>query len=296
MGTIVEITIAHDDEERARDAMEAVFAELERIDALLSTYRPDSEVSRMNGSAFVEPVPVSVELFRLLSRSLEIGRLSNGAFDVTIGRLVDLWQLDEGGSIPDRESIDVLLPAVGYEKISINEDDRSVRFLSDGVQVDLGAIGKGYAVDRAVDLLVDRGIKSAIVDAGGDLRLVGSRPGKDYWRIGVRHPREASRLLVGLDLADTAVVTSGDYERFFMIDDKRYHHLLDRRTGYPAKGCQSVTVIAPLTADADAYATAAFVLGPEKGIELLRETGGVEGIIVDAEGNILWTDRAALKR
>jgi thiamine biosynthesis lipoprotein len=207
---------------------------------------------------------------------------------------MDRWRFDEGGRVPSGEEITAALAAVGSGKMQLDPAQGSVRFLLPGMKIDLGAIGKGYAVDRAVQVLRDEGIKSAIVDAGGDLRLLGSRPGKDFWRIGVRHPREASRLLLNLELVDTAIVTSGDYERFFMDGDDRHHHLIDPRTGYPAALCQSVTVVAAETADADAYATAAFVLGPVEGLGFLRDLPGVEGVIVDAAGQLLWTDREKL--
>lgn len=158
--------------------------------------------------------------------------------------------------------------------------------------VDLGAIAKGWAVDRAIEKLEAAGIRSAIIDAGGDLRIIGSRPGKGTWRIGVQHPREAGGLLATFDLRDTAIVTSGDYERFFVVAGERYHHILDPATGRPARGCQSVTVLAPTAAEADACATAAFVLGPDKGIPFLRNRPGVRGFIVDAGGVIHWTDMA----
>jgi thiamine biosynthesis lipoprotein len=183
---------------------------------------------------------------------------------------------------------------VGGTRLELDEKAGTVRFLAEGMKIDLGAIGKGYAVDRAAAILESAGIENAIIDAGGDIRLLGSRPGKDFWRIAVRHPREPSRFLLGLDLAGTAVVTSGDYERFFMVGDIRYHHILDPRTGYPARQCSSVTVVAPYTAGADAYATAAFVLGPEEGLRYLRSLPGVEGIIVDAKGELLWTDEEKL--
>ena len=158
--------------------------------------------------------------------------------------------------------------------------------------LDLGAIAKGWAVDRAMEKLMARGIRNAIIDAGGDLRIIGARPGKDFWRIGVQHPRDPGALLLTFDLKDTAIVTSGDYERFFMAEGVRYHHILDPSTGQPARGCQSVTVLAPTAAEADACATAAFVLGPSKGLAFLRARPGVRGVIVGADGELHWTDEA----
>ena len=157
-----------------------------------------------------------------------------------------------------------------------------------------GAITRGWAVDRAMGKLMDRGISSAIIDAGGDLRVIGSRPGKEFWRIGVQHPRDQGKLLLTFDLKDIAIVTSGDYERFFIADGVRYHHILDPSSGQPARGCQSVTVLAPTATEADACATAAFVLGPAKGIAFLRARPGVRGVIVGDGGQEHWTDDAAL--
>ena len=296
MGTVVEITVAHPDREIAQAAMEGAFSEFERIDHLLSGYEESSEVTRINREAPLAAVEVGEELLLLLEKSLEISRLSDGAFDVTIGPVMRLWNFDEGGVVPSGEDIAAVLADVGFDKVKVNAERRTVRLLSAGAAIDMGGIGKGYAVDQAAARLREMGVDNAIIDAGGDLKLLGRKPGKDFWRIGVRHPRDAARLLVSLDLAETAVVTSGDYERFFVDGEKRYHHLLDPRTGYPASACQSVTVIAPDAVDADAYATAVFVLGPKKGLALLRSLPGVEGIVVDSDGKVLWSDEAALNR
>ena len=156
--------------------------------------------------------------------------------------------------------------------------------------LDLGAIAKGWAIDRATEKIMSHGIRNAIIDAGGDLRIIGGRPGKGFWRIGVQHPREPGSLLATFDLRDTAIVTSGDYERFFIADGVRYHHILDPATGQPARDCQSVTVLAATAAEADACATAAFVLGPEKGLAFLRSRPGVRGFIVGADGTLHWSD------
>jgi len=158
--------------------------------------------------------------------------------------------------------------------------------------VDLGPIAKGWAVDRSMEKLTALGIRNAIIDAGGDLRVIGARPGKNFWHIGVQHPRDSGALSFTFELRDTAIATSGDYERFFVADGVRYHHILDPATGQPARGCQSVTVLAATTAEADACATAAFVLGPSKGLSFLRARPGVRGVIVGADSRVYWTDEA----
>ena len=194
--------------------------------------------------------------------------------------------------MPTPGAIAKKLPLVGYKNIQFDDSSHSVGFAVDGMGLDLGAIAKGWAVDRAMEKIMARGIHNAIIDAGGDLRIIGARPGKDFWRIGVQHPRDQGALLMTFELKDTAIVTSGDYERFFIADGVRYHHVLDPATGQPARGCQSVTVLAPTAAEADACATAAFVLGPAQGLAFLRARPGVRGVIVGADGELRWTDDA----
>lgn len=295
MGTVVEVTVAHQSEETARTAMGAAFDEIERIDLLLSGHRSQSLVSKINNEGALRPVPVGPELYPLFVAARGYGRESDGAFDVTVGVVSRIWKFEPGGVVPDPAEAARALAKVGYDGLLLDDSAQSVGFARDGMAIDLGAIAKGWAVDRAIDRLKSLGIESAIIDAGGDLRLIGTRPGKRSWRIGIQHPREQGSLIASLDLADTAVVTSGDYERFFVADGVRYHHILDPATGRPASGCRSVTVIAPTAMEADACATAAFVLGPQRGIAFLRARPGVRGMIVDAAGALHWTD-AALER
>jgi thiamine biosynthesis lipoprotein len=292
MGTVVEITVAHRSEELARSAISDAMAEFKRIDDLMSSYKPGSVVSRVNQTGSVAKVAVGKEVFGMIRDAAAISIASGGAFDVTIWPVSKIWSFEQGGLIPTPASIAENLHKVGYKNIIIDEFSSSVGFSVAGMGIDLGAIAKGWAIDRAMDKLVARGIQNAIIDAGGDLRITGARPGKDFWRIGVQHPRETGALLLTFDLKDTAIVTSGDYERFFIADGARYHHILDPSTGQPARGCQSVTVLATTAAEADACATAAFVLGPSKGLAFLRARPGVRGVIVGAAGELHWTDQA----
>lgn len=290
MGTVVEITAAHRSEETARAAIREAMAELQRVDDLLSTYKEGSVARRINAGAAAAKIAVDEDTFRLLRDAVALSAASGGAFDVTIWPVSRLWDFDHGGKVPLPGEIENALPSVGYQKLVLDDGGMSVGFSAPGVGVDLGAIAKGWAVDRAIEKIVARGVGNAIVDAGGDLRIIGRRPGKDFWRIGIQHPREPGTLLATLELKDTAVVTSGDYERYFTAEGVRYHHILDPATGRPARGCQSVTVLAPTAAEADACATAAFVLGPSKGLDFLRSRPGVRGLIVDAAGELHWTD------
>lgn len=292
MGTVVEIAVAHRPEEEARAAIREALAEFRRIDDAMNPMKPDSLVSILNRDGASSQVAVGKELFEIIRDAVSLSEASRGSFDVSVRPLVEAWGFDRGGAHPGSEIIEEKRALVGYRSLLLREKDHSVGFASPGMAIDLGAIAKGWAVDRAMERLAARGIDNAIVDAGGDLRVVGVRPGKDAWRIGVRDPREAGELLATFQLRDTAIATSGDYERFFVADGIRYHHVLDPRTGYPARGCRSVTVLAPTAAEADACATAAFVLGPAEGIEFLRSRRGVRGVIVGADGALHWTDEA----
>ena len=292
MGTIVEITVADRSEERARLAMTKAMGEFERIDALMSCYRQGSAVFKLNHTGPGEELAVGEEVFDLLQLAAEVSQSSGGAFDATIRPLSSLWDFDHGGVVPSRDDIENSTRYVGYEKLILNEKSKSVGFSSRNMGVDLGGIAKGWAVDRAMEELTRSGIRNAIIDAGGDLRVAGARPGRKFWRIGVQHPREQGALLMTFEMKDAAIVTSGDYERFFVAEGVRYHHILDPASGQPARGCQSVTVIAPTAAEADACSTAAFVLGPDRGLAFLKARPGVRGVIVDADGGMHWTDEA----
>lgn len=290
MGTVVEITVAYRSEVQARAAIKEAMGEFQRIDDLMSSFKPDSLVSRVNQTGSVAKVPVGKEVYGVLREAIAISDASSGAFDPTIWPISQLWGFDQGGRIPIPEMLREKLRLVGYRNVILDYSTHSVGFYIEGMGLDLGGIAKGWAVDWAMEKLTARGIRNAIIDAGGDLRIIGTRPGKDFWRIGVQHPRDSGTLLMSFDLKDTAIVTSGDYERFFIAEGVRYHHILDPSTGQPARGCQSVTVLAPTAAEADACATAAFVLGPSKGLTFLRSRPGVRGVIVGADGELQWTD------
>ena len=290
MGTVVEITVSASSEREARAAIREAFEEMQRIDDLMSSHRPESVISQVNREGFGRRVVVGNEVFQVFRDAVAIGEGSGGAFDITLWHLSRLWGFEKEGKVPSAGAIRSLVEHAGYRQVVLDEATLSVGLKNASVGIDLGGIAKGWAVDRAIARLRARGVRNAIVDAGGDLRVIGGRPGKGTWRIGVQHPRESDRLLLTFDLSDTAIVTSGDYERFFTEGGVRYHHILDPATGMPAQGCQSVTVLAPTAAEADACATAAFVLGPERGLAFLRARPGVRGVIVGADAALHWTD------
>lgn len=285
MDTLVEIRAYGDNKEQLEKGVSAAFEEMTRLEKLLSSHLPDSEISQL--SASIDPIFLSSETVKLLQLGQQIARYSNGAFDMTLGAVKKLWVIGtDSPQIPDVQQLRQALVGTGPAALRIN--GLQVSKANPKLQVDLGGIAKGYAVDCAVKILRRAGITSAAINAGGDIRLLGDRQGQP-WRIGIQHPRKPSEVLITLPLQDRAVVTSGDYERFFERDGVRYHHIFDPKSGKPARLCQSVTVVAADAVSADALATAAFVLGPVQGLKLLEDLPGVEGLLVTADGRLLKT-------
>jgi thiamine biosynthesis lipoprotein len=290
MGTLVEISAIGRDEDKADEAIGDAFAEMERIEKLMSRRIPGSDVSRINGWTGVKPVKVSTEVLEVIQRAGEISKASGGYFDISIGVLLDLWGFeDNGGHLPGKDEVERALRSVGYGAVVVDEDVATVQFERKGMCIDLGGIAKGYAVDRAYEVLRARGYGNMIVNAGGDMRVGGRKP-NGPWAIGIQNPRDRSRILATFDAEGTSVATSGDYERYFEVDGIRYHHLLNPFTGFPARQCRSVTILAKDALSADALATAVFVMGPRKGLRLIEALEGIEGLIVSAEGDIIQSE------
>jgi FAD:protein FMN transferase len=281
MGTVVEITVLGGEAGQRAPALDAAFAEMARIEALLSPHLADSDVARLSSGA--APVQVAAETALVIGTGLEIAAASGGRFDLNLGRLKALWDF-EGGmpQVPSEEAIAAALVGIGPTALQL--DGLTVSKSEPQLAVDLGGIAKGFAVDRAIDVLRRHGIEHASINAGGDLRLLGDRQGRP-WRIAIQHPRQPEQVLAIIPSAGQAVVTSGDYQRFFLAEGLRYHHLLDPHNGHPAGACQSVTVVAAEAMLADALATAAFVLGPTAGLALI-EGFGAEGLMVDSRGAV----------
>jgi FAD:protein FMN transferase len=280
MGTVVEISVHGADPGRLEAAVTTAFAEMARIERLMQPAGEGSDVARLTAST--QGAEVAPETAAVIALGQQVAAASGGAFDMGLGRLKALWGIEsEAPRVPTPEEIRQALAGTGPDGLRLT--DRRVEKASPELAVDLGAIAKGYAIDRASEILRRAGVESASINAGGDIRLIGERDGRP-WRIAIQHPRDAGRELAMLELADVAVVTSGDYERFFEKDGDRYHHIFDPRTGYPAGRCQSVTVVTPSAALADALSTAVFVLGPEEGLTLLRHFPEAESLIVAADG------------
>jgi thiamine biosynthesis lipoprotein len=288
MGSELELTAAGTDERAALGAFEAVFAEFERLEALMSVWRSGSDIARLNDAAGAQPVAVSPEVLEVLQISRQVSEWTGGMFDVTFGVLSGLWKFDhdQDDTIPNAASIRERLPLIDYRDLVLDARDRTAFLRRKDMRVNLGGIGKGYAVDRAAGILRERGVHDFMIQAGGDLYVSGRR-GDRPWRLGIRDPRgPADRIFAAIELADGTFSTSGDYERAFVRNGRRYHHILDPRTGEPAGLCRSVTLVTPRAVLADALAKAVFILGPEAGMALIERLPGVEGVIVGARNDV----------
>ena len=286
MGTVVEITLIGDDSEAANQAALRAFQEIKRIETLMSPWLDSSDVTRINRAAGKEWVKVSPETMEVIKKAQEISELSEGGFDITVGPLSELWRkAREKKTPPPVEDVKGKLDLVNYKKLGIDSEGK-VLLKKKGMAMDLGGIAKGYAVDRAFELLMSLGYKNMIVNAGGDLRAGGLKNNQP-WSIGIQHPRDSKIILARISVSDTAVATSGDYEKFFLDQGKRYHHIFNPKDGFPTNGYQSVTILCKDGMTADALATAVFVLGPEKGYPLCQKLEGVNCLIVDQEGKII---------
>lgn len=287
MGTSVRAELWHDDPAQGEAALRAVLAEMHRVDARMSTWKDDSEISRINREAGKGPVAIDDEFVELLSRALEFSRLTDGAFDITyssVGRLYDYRK----GLKPSDSEREAALGDVDYRHVLLDEAARTVHFARPGTHIDLGGIAKGYAVERAVTILRGLGVRHAIVTAGGDSRILGDRRGRP-WTVGIRDPRDRTGLVTRIPLQDEAISTSGDYERFFESGGTRYHHILTPATGTSPSELRSVSVIGADATATDALSTGVFVLGRDAGLALIESLDAYEAVLIDADGTMHYS-------
>ncbi len=296
MGTLARAVAVAKYSSTAKKTIEAAFAEINKVDDLMSNYKSDSEISLVNRDAFERQVKVSKPTFEVLQKSIEFSKLTDGAFDITIGPLVDIWRLAaESNCVPTDAELSEARSKVGYEKLILDANELTVRFAVEGMRIDLGGIAKGYAIDKAVEAMQAAGAIGAMVDIGGDIRCFGTpMQGKNYWLIGLQDPTEdfesqisnfefpvgTGMTLLVLQLTDDAVATSGGYRRFTLIDGKKYSHIINRRTEISSEGLSSVTIISKNAMDADALATAVSVMGAEKGLDLIETMSQTEAILI----------------
>jgi thiamine biosynthesis lipoprotein len=284
MGTVVRVELWHDQPAHANAAMAAVMDEMRRIDAAMSPYKPESELSRINREAAQKPVVLSQEMFSLIERSIEFSKLSGGAFDITFSSVGYLYDYRKHVR-PSEQDIASALPGINYRHLELSRKQRTIRFARPGVRIDLGGIAKGYAVDNCIALLRKRGITNALVSAGGDSRLLGDRRGRP-WNVGIRDPRRPGELAALLPLDNVAISTSGDYERYFEEDGVRYHHIINPRTGKSASGVHSVTVIGPDGITTEGLTKSVFIKGPVDGLKLIESLKDVEAVVIDSAGRM----------
>jgi thiamine biosynthesis lipoprotein len=288
MGTELKVSAQTHDSAAAASAFAAVFAEFNRLDGLLSVWKADSDVLRVNAAAGLHAVPVGPDMIEVLRAARQISEWSGGKFDVTFGALADVWKFDQDqdNTVPTREQIQARIPLVDYKAIELDSAAGTVFLKRKGMHIHLGGIGKGYAVERAVKILRDRGFRNFMIQAGGDLYVGGLQHGKP-WRLGIADPRKPEESFGALDLSDGTFSTSGDYERFFFKDGRRYHHILDPDLGEPARACRSVTIVSDSPILADGLSKSVFILGPVEGMALIKRLPRVEAVIVTATNEVV---------
>ena len=284
MGTVVKITAVARSESIAQAATTAGFTEIHRLEELLSTWIPTSELSRVNTSAGVMPVSVSPETMAVVQGAIQVAEMTDGGFNIAIGPAVDLWNVIENQRIPTEPELKALRPLLDLKAVHADVRERTIFLEKAGMRIDVGGIGKGYAADRAVMAMKKAGALAGVVALSGDIKTFGQLPEGRKFPVGIQHPRKEGEVLVFIDLEDEAISTAGDYERFFERDGVRYHHILDPKTLQPARRCQAVTVIAREGIWADGLDTGIFVMGVESGMRLVESLPDVEAIIVDQEG------------
>jgi thiamine biosynthesis lipoprotein len=287
MGTAIHVEVWSEDPAAGRAAIDAVMAEMHRIDAAMSPCKPDSELSRINRDAAAAPVPLSDEMVALLERALHFSALSQGAFDITYASVGHLYDY-RARVCPDEAALAQARAGIGAHRLELDAAARTLRFGHPATRIDLGGFAKGHAVDRAAGILARHGIRHAIVSAGGDSRVIGDRRGRP-WTIAIRDPRRAGEVVALLPLEDVAISTSGDYERYFEQDGVRHHHVIDPHTGRSPRSVHSVTILGADGLTTEALSKSVFVMGLERGMRLIESQAGVDAVVVDAAGRLHYS-------
>jgi len=287
MGSRFDISVVEKDSISANKYIDLAIDEITRIEKIISSWDTNSETSEINKNAGIKPVKVSKELFGLIERSLAISKLTDGAFDISYASMDNIWKFDGSMTeMPNEETIKKSIGKVGYENVILDKGQQTVFLKQEGMKIGFGAIGKGYAADMAKELLITKGVKSGIINASGDMNTWGKQPNGDDWKVAITNPMNKEEAFAVLPISNGAVVTSGNYEKFVMFNDKRYSHIINPKTGYPSTGIISVSVFASSAELADALATSLFVMGNEVGINRVDQIPNVDCIIIDTKGNI----------
>lgn len=302
MDTFIKIKVIAKDEEEAKDAVGEAFKEFKRIELLTNRHveegRPEyekSEIIKINKAAAVKPVKVDKDVFEMIQLAQEYTEATGGAFEITIGPVMDLWDFGGGNTtVPDEKKLEEALTLIGSDNIVLNEEDTTVFLTKKDMSLDLGAIAKGYSAQKATQVLKEQGIERAIINAGGNISVLGEKEKGKPWKIGVQDPRSKEEVIAILDATDQVIVTSGDYQRYFEANDKRYHHIIDPRTAMPARGLLSVTVIAEDSTIADILSTSFFVMGLDESLDYLEKHPDILAFFITDEKKIISS--AALEK
>jgi thiamine biosynthesis lipoprotein len=297
LGSPFEITLVGKDTVSINSNIDLAVAECKRIENLISDWIPTTPLSEINRNAGIKPIKVPVELIYLLERSKKISELTQGAFDVTYASMDKIWKYDGSmKKMPSEEEIKNSVAKVNYKNLLIDANKQTVFLKESGMKIGLGGIGQGYIADKIKDLLKEKGVTSGIINVSGDISTWGKQPSGEQWKIGIKNPVNKNKIFATFPIEDTAVETSGSYEKYVVFNGKRYSHIIDTRTGYPATGLVSVSVFAKTTELADALATGIFVLGKEVGMDLINQLPGIECIMVDDLGKITVSNKIDLNK
>ena len=287
MGSRFDITVVANDSIQANKYIDTAIAEISRIEKLISSWDANSQTSEINRNAGIKPVKVDKELFDLIERAIGISKLTDGAFDISYASMDRIWKFDGSMTqMPSEEEIIASVEKVGYQNIVLDKKNSTVFLKLEAMKIGFGAIGKGYAADKAKTLLISKGVSSGIINASGDMNTWGKQPNGNEWKVAITNPMDKNKVFALLPITNGAVVTSGNYEKYVNFNGKRYTHIIDPRTGYPSTGIISVTVFAPKAELADALATSVFVMGKEAGLDRINQLPKIECIIIDDKGNI----------
>ncbi|MDO6472602.1 FAD:protein FMN transferase [Maribacter sp. 1_MG-2023] len=297
MGSRFDITVVAKDPVEGNVFIDMAISEITRIEKLISSWDINSQTSKINRNAGIKPVQVNIELFNLIQRGIGISKLTDGAFDISYASMDKIWKFD-GSMIfmPSEESIKASVVKVGYHNIILDKENHTVFLKLAGMRIGFGAIGKGYAADKAKDLLKSKGVVAGIINASGDMNTWGKQPDGKEWKVAITNPMDKNKVFALLPITKGAVVTSGNYEKYVNFNDVRYTHIIDPRSGYPATGIISVTVFAPKAELADALATSVFVMGIEVGLNRIEQLPQVECIIIDDKGNIITSKNIEIEK
>ena len=292
MGCQFDITVVASSQNEANSYIDIAVEEIQRIETMISSWKPDSQTSAVNRNAGLKPVKVDDELFQLIKRSIQLSTITDGAFDISFASIDHIWNFNkQETTMPDQAKLLSSVEAIGYEHIQLDEANSTVFLTKKGMKIGFGAIGKGYAADKAKELLIKKGVKSGIINASGDMNTWGKKPDGTAWKVAITNPMDQTKSYGLFEINNQAVVTSGNYEKYVRINGERYSHIIDPRTGQPTKGILSVSIFAPKAEMADALATSIFVMGVDVGLNLINQLPNVEAIIVKSNGSLATSNQ-----